>query len=376
MSRKLAGGLILGVAIAVGVSAFAPAQDLLDPERDLLDVEITDYDRSNAIYLVRQHDRDSDRVLSKAEMSMLNLMLPVSILDFNHNGRLTSLELSIYFANASVQLGISTTDSYNARYLINRHDRDANGALTEQELSAFPYRRDQQDIDRDRDAALTAFELAAWFARAYREKGIDARDFRLAATYLEKLDANDDLQLSKAEAEPGIWPIDPWKLDRDRDQQLEATEIASVFSDFKREAGVENGHEQGADRAMKRYDKNRDGRLDIGEIERGGWPRDWQTFDANEDGELTSFELSARFAAKQRSLGVDRTALNKAEELIRRYDRNRNGLVDIQELLEFRADVGALDTDTFVRLDTDGNQKLSKVELAVRFANERSSKDE
>jgi Ca2+-binding EF-hand superfamily protein len=307
-------------------------------------------------------------------MQTLKLKLPPSILDVNRNGRLTPLELAIYFANASVQMEISTVDEYNAGFLINQYDRDADGSLNKAELVAFPYHGDLQAIDSNDNAEVTSFELATWFATVYKEKGVDARDHRMAVASINKLDTDEDLRLNTAEAELGTWPIDPWKLDANRNKHLEAGEIASVFSAFKRDAGIENGHETGADRAMNRYDKNRDGKLDQDEIERGGWPKDWVTFDSNEDRVVTSFELAAGFARKQRALGVTRPLLDQAAEVIRRYDRNRNGEIDLSELLEHRADVGVLDADGFLEIDTDGNQKISKVELATHFVKDQADR--
>ncbi|MBC8351253.1 MAG: EF-hand domain-containing protein [Planctomycetes bacterium] len=359
--------LAMAIMLILLVNSLGVGQESLDITRDLLNIDVSDYDRSHAIQLISRHDQNRDRSLNEEEMRTLKLMMPVTVIDFNRNRRLTTLEIAIYFANASDQLNISTLENYNARYLVNRHDRDADGALAQREQSEFPLQDEAKQIDRDANGVLTAFELAMWFANTYTETGVDARDFRLAADYLNNLDSDKNLSLNEEEAVPGIWPIDPWSQDANRNHELEAVEIAAVFGKFKQDAGIENGHELGAERAMARYDKDRNGRLDLGEIERGRWPKEWETFDANEDGFLTAFELAARFAAKQRTLGVDRRTIDKAEALIRSYDRNRNGQVDMQEMLEFRADVGAIDTDTFLRLDTDGNQKLTKVELAVYF---------
>ncbi len=141
-----------------------------------------------------------------------------------------------------------------------------------------------------------------------------------------------------------------------------------------------------ADERFRRYDSNRDGFLDRGEVARGRWSDDPFTYDRNHDGKLSPSEMAVRYAQRRVSRegtstassgrssssssstrtssrpssgGGDSRLAGMISGLMSRYDRNRDGVLSKEESSSSRMLSGA-------DLNTDG--KITKDELSKAIA--------
>ncbi len=62
---------------------------------------------------------------------------------------------------------------------------------------------------------------------------------------------------------------------------------------------VEDRDMKEAEERMRRYDSNKDGKLDAGELRSGRWSDDPMSYDRNRDGKLTTSELAVRYAKRR-----------------------------------------------------------------------------
>jgi len=90
---------------------------------------------------------------------------------------------------------------------------------------------------------------------------------------------------------------------------------------------------------------------------------------------MTVFELAARFAHNRHERGVEQQDRAAAAKLIARYDKNKNGSIDVKELLNDRAEVGIVDIDLFLDFDSDLNERMSRMEVATYLAHLRKKQE-
>jgi len=266
-------------------------------------------------------------------------------------------------------------DTYNATRLINLYDKNGDRMLNADECRGFPLTAELADLDVDKDKSVSAFELAKKLATDFQKSGVEALDQWNAVQYIRKHDQNDDRQLDATETRDGNWSSEPAQFDRNKDGRLTAMEIATGLAKQKQEGGVERSDQNNAARFMSMYDRNGDRRLDEEEIKAGGWPKDPDAFDTNNDGVLTVLELATRFAHNRRERGVEQQDRVAAAKLIARYDKDRNGSIDLNELLVEREGVAIFDTELFVQFDSDDNERLSRMEVATYLARLRKNKE-
>lgn len=151
-----------------------------------------------------------------------------------------------------------------------------------------------------------------------------------------------------------------------------------------------------ASERMNRYDRNKDGFLDPGEMAGGRWSGQPFEYDRNRDGKLSLDELALRYAERRIAEEKERAGQNTASSggssrssnsrggsssndssgsgidprmegivnsMMSRYDKNRNGMLDRDEWGEMRSDPSAGDKNR------DG--RITKEEMAAWLA-ERS----
>jgi Ca2+-binding EF-hand superfamily protein len=106
-------------------------------------------------------------------------------------------------------------------------------------------------------------------------------------------------------------------------------------------------------------------------MKKTGWPSDPSLYDTDKDGKITVFELAARFAKKRQGRGVEPQDRADAAKLLKLYDKNKNGFIDLNELVADRSAVGLLSEDVFLEFDSDANQKMSRMEVATYLSQQR-----
>ena len=140
---------------------------------------------------------------------------------------------------------------------------------------------------------------------------------------------------------------------------------------------------QEASRTMSRNDSNKDGILDADEIRRGRWGEDALQTDRNRDGKLTLTELALRYAVRRvareggtttasrgssSSRGGSSSSSNDqqnriVEMMLGRYDRNRNGVIEGDEMQSVRGGE---------RFDANRDGKITREEIAKTMSGGRS----
>jgi Ca2+-binding EF-hand superfamily protein len=123
-----------------------------------------------------------------------------------------------------------------------------------------------------------------------------------------------------------------------------------------------------AQRTLGRHDRNGDERLDAAEMRELGWPEPPAMFDVNKDGRLTVLEIAIQFAYRRKEAGVTRVDQNAAGRFIQRHDKNEDGELDAEEM---RSGNWPPDPENF---DTDKNGRLTRFEIATRFARNREKR--
>lgn len=338
---------------------------------DLLDVVLITGDHRMADDVMREFDVDNNGTLDTKEMRQLRWLIEPRRFDVNRNDRLTSLEVAIHFANMRKQFAITVPDMYNATRMINLYDQNGDRLLSEEEARTFPLTNDIRTLDANKDGRLSPFELGKQFAADFQDLGIEALDQWNALQYIVKNDKDNDQQLSMEETKTGQWPADPATYDANRNGRLVMSEIAMGLAMRKQDHGIARSDQANAERWFVRYDLNRDRFIDAKEMEKTGWPSDPSLFDTDLDGKITVFEVAARFAQKRQDRGVEQEDRFAAGEMLKLYDKNKNGYIDLNELVADRSAVGLLNEDIFLEFDSDTNQKMSRMEIATYLSQER-----
>ncbi len=338
---------------------------------DLLDVTLIVGDQRMADDVMRLSDENRNGVLDAKEMGKLRWLVDPKRFDLNRNDRLTSLEVAIHFANMRKQFSITVPDMYNATRMINLYDQNGDRLLSEDEAKSFPLTNNIAELDANRDGQLSPFELGKQFAADFQDLGVEALDQWNALHHIRDNYKNGDQYLSFDEASTGHWPADAKTFDANRDKRLTMKEIAVGLAMQKQNNEIARSDQLNAQRFLAQYDLNRDKNIDAEESEKTGWPKDPASFDADKNGLITVFEISVRFAKNRKERGVEPEDREAAGELINRYDKNRNGFIDLHELVVDRSAVGVLNEDVFLEFDSDTNQRMSRMEIATYIASER-----
>jgi len=356
-------------------SAF-PGESIELASADLLDVKLIGADHLMADDVMREFDANQDAILDLKEMGKLKWLMEPRRFDLNRNDRLTGLEVAIYFANMRQQFAITVPDMFNATRMINQYDRNGDRMLSDEEARSFPLTNDIGTLDANKDGWLSPFELAKQLAADFQDLGVEALDQWNALQYIHNNDKNDDQQLSLEEAKTGQWPAEPATYDANRNGRLVMKEIAIGLAMRKQENEIARSDQANAERFFPRYDLNGDKYVDAEEMKKTGWPSDPALYDIDKDGKITVFELAARFARKRKERGVEQQDREAAAKLISRYDKNKNGFIDLNELVADRSNVGILNEDVFVEYDSDANQMMSRMEVATYLAHQRKENKE
>ena len=194
-------------------------------------------------------------------------------------------------------------------------------------------------------------------------------DLIAAAKVLMRHDLDDDGQLSKSECERLKWSsedIRPYDLNRSGD--LQRVEITLKFAAEREKAGIVQMDSILADRYTNRYDSNRDGKLQLEELEDNTFSDQIDSYDRNSDDELSPDELIRGLAFERKfrdELGIKGCDQGGAMSLINRGDANEDRQLASDEL--DTVDLGS----ATMKFDRNNNQLLSVSELAEYLADRR-----
>ncbi len=194
-------------------------------------------------------------------------------------------------------------------------------------------------------------------------------DLIAASRTFTKHDLDDDGTLSKSECERLNWSsedIRPFDLNRSGD--LQHVEVTLKFAAERVEAGIVQMDSILADRYTARYDSNRDGKLQLSELENNTFSDQIDSYDRNSDDELSPDELIRGLAFERKfrdELGVKGCDQGGAMSLINRGDGNGDRQLASGELEGIDLDSATM------KFDRNENQRLSVSELAEYLADRR-----
>lgn len=194
-------------------------------------------------------------------------------------------------------------------------------------------------------------------------------DLIAASKTITKHDLNDDRALSRTECERLNWSLDeirPFDLNRSGD--LQYVEVTLKLAAERAKAGIVQMDSVLADRYTARYDRNRDGKLQLSELEDNTFSDQIESYDRNSDGELSADEFIRGLAFERGvrdQLGVKGCDQGGAMSLINRGDSNGDRQLSRDELDEIDIDIASM------KFDRNDNDRLSVMELAECLADRR-----
>ncbi|QDV47952.1 EF hand [Stieleria neptunia] len=194
-------------------------------------------------------------------------------------------------------------------------------------------------------------------------------DLTATAKLFARHDLDDDGALSKSECERLKWTseeIRPFDLNRSGD--LQHVEVTLKLATERENAGIVQMDSILADRYTKRYDSNRDGKLQLRELEDNTFSDQIDSYDRNSDDELSPEELIRGLAFERKfrdELGVKGCDQGGAMSLINQGDANGDRQLGGDEL-----ETVGLDAAT-MKFDRNDSESLSVSELAEYLADRR-----
>jgi Ca2+-binding EF-hand superfamily protein len=274
-------------------------------------------------------------------------------------------------------------------WFLSRMDRNGNGMLDPDEMHGrmrMMLERMADDADLDLSRPIPLEKIGEAFERMRNRRSRDDDDDRRSRRFGR--DRDDDDRRDPRSDEPDVEPLVPGFGESDLFEPVPG--FGTMGERFAVTITQEDRTE--ATRTLRRYDRNRDGILDQEEIRRGRWRNDPLQTDRNRDGNLTLNELALRYAVRRNEQGEsdeddgrrsgrgsssDRSSRGSnddrsdgsdrrrriVEMLFGRYDRDRNGTIEGEELESFRG------SDRFDRND-DG--KVTREEAIESMSGMRS----
>ncbi|QDT09291.1 hypothetical protein [Planctomycetes bacterium K23_9] len=125
-----------------------------------------------------------------------------------------------------------------------------------------------------------------------------------------------------------------------------------------------------ATRTMTVYDRDDNGAMDQSELERLQWSAEAADFDLDKNGELTHLEVGIRQAYLRSRDDITEADINNVNMFLSRYDKNRNGQLDQDEVQVADLPAGP---DEF---DSNRDGIITARELAVQLAFDRVLRSE
>ena len=286
--------------------------------------------------LIKKMDKDGDGKLSRDEWTGQAKFYDQ--IDADQDKRLTIAELTAHYeslagANGGKKTGgkgaAQKTRSKDPEEMIKKMDTDGDGLVARDEWKGQAV--DYDKIDANRDARVTLAELTAHIAASANSGGgkKSGGKAKNPKEIIKKMDTDGDGLIAREEWEGEKDKFD--QFDADHDSRLTAEELV---------AGIGAGKDSKVNlmSAIRSFDKNRDSMLS-----RDEWtgPADqFESTDANQDGQLTVFELATaqvKNMDKDGSGMLSRSETPFPKEKFDNLDKNGDDLVSAKE---FSADMG------------------------------------
>ena len=208
--------------------------------------------------------------------------------------------------------------------MIKKFDTDGDSLLTREEWKGKAEAYDKMDADRD--AHVTLAELTAHLATAQDSKDGKPKD---PNEMIKKMDTDGDGLLARKE----------WKAEKDKFDQFDANRDGSLTAE-EIAAGQSAGQDSKVNlmSAIRNFDKNRDTMLSRDEWT--GSEKQFETTDANRDGQLTVAEMAAALVKNLDKDGNGKLSISEApfpKEKFDILDKSGDGLLSAEE---FTHDIG------------------------------------
>ncbi|TWU46941.1 hypothetical protein [Rubripirellula reticaptiva] len=194
-------------------------------------------------------------------------------------------------------------------------------------------------------------------------------DLLAAARMITKHDLDDDGTLSKSECERLHWNSEViGSFDLNRSGDLQYVEVTLKLAAEREEAGIVQMDSILADRYTSRYDSDRDGKLQLDELEDNTFSDQIDSYDRNSDDELSSDELIRGLASERKFrdlLGIKGCDQGGAMSLINRGDGDGDRQLALDELEAIALELSVME------FDRNSDKLLSVSELAEYLADRR-----
>jgi len=261
-----------------------------------------------------------------------------------------------------------------ASQTIVKYDRDEDGFVDENEQDRIPWRDDLSVFDVDKNKKYSHLEFALRCAAIRAKDGIEQVDYEFAQKDLLRFDLNRNGQLEASEMVPEC-PIVASEYDKNHDGLVTLREIATQFA-FDRHVreelgimGVDNG---GALKLINRYDEDKDRKLDEEEQSKARIETEASAFDNDEDGKMSVLELATMLAKRRMTLGLSKSDQLLARRILKRLDKNKDGLIHWEEYGENGPNPQQL--TEFQYFDRDNDRVVTEFEVEKKFGEKRKEK--
>lgn len=187
-----------------------------------------------------------------------------------------------------------------------------------------------------------------------------------AKKLMKVYDVDEDSLIDEKEQQRLRWRDSVDRYDFSKDNKLCHLEVALRFAFLRREHDIIEIDRNLADKHLRRFDRDRNGRLDRNELD--AWVDRPENADANSDGVASVHELAAAFAfirGLRTELGIQGVDQGGALKLLNRYDKDGDRKLNSDEAQAAPLPLATKDFDE----DSDG--LLSTMELATMLAKQR-----
>ncbi len=359
-------------------------------------VKVTEEDLRDAERTLARYDANRDGILDQREIARGRWSDPPSVTDRNRDGKLTKSELALRYAlrrKAREERGDggssrSSSDRGSSRFggssgsrfsrggffrggssgdriamitdgVMRRYDSNGNGVLEKSEWSNF--RTDPSAADTNRDDKITREELARWMADRMSGRSRGDRDGRRSSGGGDRGGSSDDTNdlvytnttrrsyRMKKPAEREASDLPAWftRQDANGDGQVSMAEYSRSWS-------------EAVAKEFATFDRNGDGIITTKEclqaVEDGAVAGLAGEAGEGTDSSSTSSSSSSDGAASERA----KRNLRHAVALIKKYDTNRDGVLDKSEWTKMKFD--------YSHADVNQDGKITPAELADAFA--------